>query len=260
MSGQNAIDLLPLTDFPTEQDASDPGFESLFNDLVGDAATPADGFDDDVQIASNLLDQLDGALDGLSGQTGGTLDDTFAEILTVDPGPAGDDMANLAAAIPDTEGHIDNLGNLIAGATLPAPPQPGTGGMTVQTATSPVLPCNGSQGFGAGAGCGSYPCVALVPFTNNSGQNQTISSITLIQQPGGPWTVTTDLTPSFPAGASGNLKITATRAPQANETAQVQILIQGFPTPLVFCMDAGTGGTTGGGSGGGGGLKLQPAS
>lgn len=128
MSGSNAIDLLPLTDFPTEQDVSDPGFEQLFTNLVGDAATPADGFDNAVSEASSLLDSLDGALDGLSGQTGGTLDDTFSEILTVDPAAAGDDVLNLAAAIPDTEGHVDNLGNILAAAALPAPPAPGGGG------------------------------------------------------------------------------------------------------------------------------------
>lgn len=260
MSGDRAIDPLPLDNFPQESDTQDPGFEQLFADLTGNAATDADGFDADVQIASSLLDSLQASLDSLAGQTGGTLDDTFAEMDALDPTPAGDDVVNLSAAIPDLSTNVDNLGNLIAGATLPAPPTPGAGGMSVGTATGPVLPCNGRQGFAPGTACGSYPCVAVVPFTNNSNSNQIIQSITLVQQPGGPWTVTTDAQPSLPAGATVNLRITATRAPQPTETAQVQILIQGFPTPLVFCMDASTGGTVGGGGGGGGGLKLQPAS
>lgn len=128
MSGTNAIDPLPLGDFPLESDTQDPGFEQLFSDLVGDAGTPADGFEDDVDIANALLDSLDASLDSLSGQTGGTLDDTFADILSVDPEPARMDAVNFAAALPDMQTNVDNLGNLVAGAALPAPPAPTGGG------------------------------------------------------------------------------------------------------------------------------------
>ena len=69
---------MPLQDFPTENDVSDPGFEELFNSLVGDAGTPADGFDDDLAIAAQLLDDLDGGLGTLAGLDGGTLVHRFA--------------------------------------------------------------------------------------------------------------------------------------------------------------------------------------
>lgn len=128
MSGNRAIDPLPLQEFPSEADTQDPGFEQLFSDLVADAGTPADGFEDDLAIANSLLDSLDAALTTMSGQTGGTLDDTFVEILSVDPTPAGDDVANLSAALPDVQGNVDNLGTLLAGAALPAPPGAGGAG------------------------------------------------------------------------------------------------------------------------------------
>lgn len=128
MSGSNAIDPLPLADFPTEQDVSDPGFEQLFGNLVGDAATPADGFDADVDIANSLLDSLQAGLDAMAGQTGGTLDDAFLDILSLDPEPAGEHIVELQAAIADAETNVDNLGNLLATAALPVPPQPGGGG------------------------------------------------------------------------------------------------------------------------------------
>jgi len=127
MARTQAIDPLPLDQFPTEADSSDPGFEQLFSQLVDTAATPADGFDDDVAAASNILDQLDSALSELSGQTGGTLDDAFAEILTVDPDDALADVVNLTAALPDLQTNVDNLGVILGGPPLPGP-VPGGGG------------------------------------------------------------------------------------------------------------------------------------
>src|SRR5215831_4539456 len=124
MSHGRAIDPIDVAQFPTEQDVSDPGFETLFGQLVGDSATAADGFDDDVAIANSLLDSLDGALSLLGGQEGGDLDDTFAEILAVDPELAGQDVANLAVALPDVQTNVDNLGNDLAAAGLPTPPKP----------------------------------------------------------------------------------------------------------------------------------------
>lgn len=132
MSGDRAIDPLPLDNFPQESDTQDPGFEQLFADLTGNAATDADGFDADVQIASSLLDSLQASLDSMAGQTGGTLDDTFAEMDALDPTPAGVDVVNLSAAIPDLGTNVDNLGNILGGPPLPGP-VPGGGGARPST-------------------------------------------------------------------------------------------------------------------------------
>lgn len=255
MSHGRAIDPLPLEGFPTEQDASDPGFEALFADLVGDAGTPADGFEDDVAIANSLLDSLDAGLSLLSGQEGGTLDEAFVEILAVDADAPGEDIANLTTALPDVQSNVDNLGNLLTGAALPTPPTPGTGGMTLQTATGPILPYDARQGFGPGA-CSGYPCQDVVPFHNPSQNDYTIDSIVLVGPPGGPWTVTTDAQPSFPPGKQYNLKIVANVQPAASDVAQVQIHVHGVAAPAVFQMDGGIGSTGGGGGGGGGPIRI----
>lgn len=128
MSGDRAIDPLPLANFPQESDTQDPGFEQLFADLTGNAATDADGFDTDVQIANTLLDSLQASLDSMAGQTGGTLDDAFAEMDALDPTPAGVDVVNLSAAIPDLSTNVDNLGNILGGPPLPGPVPGGGGG------------------------------------------------------------------------------------------------------------------------------------
>lgn len=127
MSGDRAIDPLPLQDFPQESDTQDPGFEQLFSQLVAIAGTPADGFDDDVAAASSILDSLQGALDTMGGQAGGTLDDTFTDMDALDPAPAGEDVVNLSAAIPDLGTNVNNLGNILGGPPLPGPVPGGAG-------------------------------------------------------------------------------------------------------------------------------------
>jgi len=146
VSHGRAIDPIDITQFPTEQDVSDPGFEELFNQLVGDAGTPADGFEDDLAVANSLLDALDAALSEIGTQAanalellaesifrpphpvgppaGSTLDNVFAEILAVDPDLAGQDVLNLVDALPDVQTNVDTLGNDLAAAGLPTPPQP----------------------------------------------------------------------------------------------------------------------------------------
>jgi len=161
MSKTRAIDFLPLDQFPTDQDTSDPGFEQLFGELVGIAGTDADGFDADIAVASSLLDSLQTALDAMGGQTGGTLDDTFAEILTVNPDDAAADVLNLQAALPGFSGNVDNLGNLIAGVTLPAPPAGGGGGGGGGGGPAPRPPCTAILGFG-------NPGPPSVPFTQSA--------------------------------------------------------------------------------------------
>lgn len=172
MSGDRAIDFLPLQNFPQESDTQDPGFEQLFADLTGNAATDADGFDADVQIASSLLDSLQAAFDSMAGQTGGTLDDAFAEIDALDPGPAGVDVVNLSAAIPDLSTNVDNLGNILGGPPLPGP-VPGGGGTRPSTCGSLDM---GAHPFDVGGQVNGVQ--VKVVFTNNLPQALTIKGIT----------------------------------------------------------------------------------
>lgn len=202
MSHGRAIDPLPLDDFPQESDTQDPGFEELFNQLVGDAATSTDGFDDDVQIANDLLDSLDGALTSLGGQEGGTLDDTFLEILELDPRPAGQDVVNLAAALPDVQTNVDNLGNLVANAALPSP-STGTG------AGGPPAGCDAVLGFDAINN--KPPVTRQVNFTVfGAGVVLTIDTNTLDQDTPGLFTMATSPLGQVPAGQPFQINVTLT--------------------------------------------------
>lgn len=198
MSQGRAIDPLPLQDFPTEADTQDPGFEQLFSDLVADAGTPADGFEDDLAIANSLLDSLDAALTEMSGQTGGTLDDTFLEILSVDPAPAGDDVVNLSAAIPGVQTNVDNLGNYLAGAAAPTPPQP---------VTSLPPGCSAVAGFG-GTGQPLPQTRAFVFSIAGPNTILTVDSITLDQDTPGTFSLTHDPTPAVYSGVVFNFSVT----------------------------------------------------
>lgn len=172
MSGNNAIDPLPLQNFPLESDTQDPGFEQLFGQLVDIAGTPADGFDDDVAAASSILDSLQGALDSMAGQTGGTLDDAFVDILSVDPAPAGDDIVNLSAALPDLQTNVDNLGNILGGPPLPGP-VPGGGGNRPATCGSLDMGTSPFQVAGQ-----ANQVRVTVNLTNNLNQTLTVKGIT----------------------------------------------------------------------------------
>lgn len=172
MSGNNAIDPLPLQDFPQESDTQDPGFEQLFADLTGITATDADGFDQDVAAASALLDSLQASLDTMGGQTGGTLDDAFAEMDALDPAPAGDDVVNLSAAIPDMSTNVDNLGNILTGPPLPGPV---TGGGGTRPATCGSLDMGSAPFLVAG---NVNELKATVQLTNNFAVPVTVKGIT----------------------------------------------------------------------------------
>lgn len=132
MADRCAIEPLDVSTFPTPEDVSNPGFTELFNDLVGDAGTSADGFDADLEEANALLDAIDNALSDLGGADGGTLDDTFEDVLAFDPTDAGTHVVEATAAIADAHTDVDNLGNALAAAGLPAP---GAGASTAYDAT-----------------------------------------------------------------------------------------------------------------------------
>ncbi len=118
--------VLDPSDFPPLP--LEPGFTQLANDTLGNAATELDGFDSVFADAAAILDALDNALSELGGADGGTLDDTFEEILQFDPADAGGHVVEASAAIADAGTNVDKLGNQLAAASLPAPGGGGGGG------------------------------------------------------------------------------------------------------------------------------------
>lgn len=111
-----------------------PGFADLVGQELGDSGTPADGFDGALSDLTAIVDALESGLVLLGGADGGDLDDTFAEILTLDPGPPGDNLAAALAAVPVGDALQSALGSVLTGAAPPTPtsascPQ-GTGGTT----------------------------------------------------------------------------------------------------------------------------------
>lgn len=217
------------------------------------------------------LPSLEGALDltlldyaGSIAEQTALIADLFTgldDVFTVLDEIGGDDLESIFPSLANAGAQGDAILTQYNGLIGDNSGGGGGGGpaaVPVQTATGPVLACNARQGFGPGA-CSAYPCEDTVPFANNSGSDLTIESITLIQATGGPWTVTTDAQSSFRSGTTYHLTITATRAPQTNESAQIQIKVQGFSTPAVFCMDGGIGSSGVGGSGSTGPIKIAPA-
>jgi hypothetical protein len=241
MSHGRAIDYLPLDEFPTEQDSSDPGFEQLFSSLVGDAASDADGFDVAVAEASALLDSMQGALDALGGQTGGTLDDTFAEILTVDPEEARADLLNLTAALPDFQTSVDKLGNDLAAAALPAPPAGG--------APAGPPPCAAQLGFGD-PGPPYVPYTQTVYFHNPTSGPITVQDVRLFPDQPGVYTVTTQCA-GVTLNPGDSCLITVTLNTQPGPGVGVQIVLD---TDVFGAINlcAGTGLPLGVATGGGG--------
>lgn len=153
MPNDCAIQPLDVSSFPSLDDISNPGFTELFNELVGDAGTAADGYDNDIATANELLDAIDSGLAGLGGADGGTLDDTFEEILTVDPQPIADLQAQHAAAIPAGDQAEQDLTNLIAGVSSGAPGGGGSGGAggcdSIDFGSVPTSTASGSASYEA---------------------------------------------------------------------------------------------------------------
>jgi hypothetical protein len=125
---QKIIQPLNLADFEISEDTSNPGFTELFNSQVGDAASPLDGFDDLITEVTGLIDSLDSGLAALGGAEGGDLDDTFAEILTLDPEPVAQTLADVTAAMPAIDAAANELGDILAPFAPPTPPGGGGGG------------------------------------------------------------------------------------------------------------------------------------
>lgn len=174
-----AIQLLDVTTFPSPDDVQNPGFTDLFNELVGGAGTAADGFDTDLEDANALLDALDNALSELGGADGGTLDDTFEEILQFDPADAGGHVVQASAAIADAHTNVDQLGGRLAAASVPAAPS------TTPQCAAVQIP--GAVGFG-------QLVSQQIALQNTAATPLTIRSMTLVPLEPTVWNVTPDVT------------------------------------------------------------------
>ncbi len=172
MSDKVLIQPLDLGDFDPSTYPSDPGFTDLVNQELSDSGTPADGFDGVWEDLVAIVDALEQGYVLLGGADGGDLDDTFAEILELDPTEAGEHVTLLSAAIPDVETHVDNLGNLLSGPPLPGP-VPGGGGTRPSTC--------GSLDIGAHptlvAGQANFVRVTVL-LTNNTARPLTVEGTT----------------------------------------------------------------------------------
>lgn len=145
MAPTRIIQPLDLADLAVTPDTTNPGFADLVTSEVGDAASPLDGFDDVFAELSALVDALDSGLALLAGADGGTLDDTFADILPLDDAPVAQTLADVTAALPDIDAAANDLDALVASVTTP--PAGGGGGAPaptmheMTTVTSPLRAC-----------------------------------------------------------------------------------------------------------------------
>jgi hypothetical protein len=125
----------------------DPGFLQLASDELGNAATPADGFDSVLTEVIGIVDTLAGVLDAL----GAELLFAFAEADLIDPAPVDVTVAGFAASLDVTSTAVDDFGTLLAGGTTPTPPAGGGGGggggSTGPCAPGPLDPPNAFPGY-----------------------------------------------------------------------------------------------------------------
>jgi hypothetical protein len=109
---------LDLSHFaPSAPDVA-PGFTQLVQDVLGDAASPVDGFDAALTDAAALVEALDAALGALDGE----LFNAFAEADLVDPQEAADNAAAFAVSSAAINATVDNFGTLVG---VPATPVAG---------------------------------------------------------------------------------------------------------------------------------------
>lgn len=145
MAPTRIIQPLDLADFAVTPETTNPGFADLVNSEVGDAASPLDGFDDVFAELSALVDALDSGLALLAGADGGTLDDTFADILPLDDAPVAQTLADVTAALPDIDAAANDLDELIGTTPETTPPAGGGGAPApmreMDTATGPLRAC-----------------------------------------------------------------------------------------------------------------------
>ncbi len=99
-------------------------------------ASTLDGFDEIFTETVALVDSLELGLISLNP----TLDETFAEADTLDPGPLADDITGFTASLAVPGTNVDNLGTLLGSL---APPTPAAGSC-------------GAGSAGSGPPCGTH--------------------------------------------------------------------------------------------------------
>jgi len=115
------IQLLDPGDFIPSIDNTNPGFTQLVTDTLGDAGTPADGFDQVWAEANAIVDAVDAGLGLLDGDYEGTFSDAGA----IQPHAFADTAAALQASLVPADKAFTDLGNLLPGGS-PAPDSPAT--------------------------------------------------------------------------------------------------------------------------------------
>jgi hypothetical protein len=119
---------------PTEQTTS-PGLTQLVTDTLGDAGTPADGFDQVYAEANAMVDAVDAGLGLLDGDYEGTFSDAGA----TNPQAFAETAAAVQASLVPADKAFADFTNVLPGGTppgtTPAPHPAGSGG----GATSPAL-------------------------------------------------------------------------------------------------------------------------
>lgn len=141
MSERKLIAPLDLADFDPSVFSSNPGFTDMVNQELGNAATPDDGFEPVFEELVGIVDSLDTGLALLGGADGGTLDDTFEEILTLDDGPPHDNLVAATGDIPVGDAITADLGTLLGDATGAGTPPSSSGGTCDVWTGESTAPC-----------------------------------------------------------------------------------------------------------------------
>jgi len=228
-------DLGPPLD-PQQFDLNDPnpGFGDLAQEFVGPIGGPRDDFDVLVIDGLQLLDALDQALNSL----GTDLLEVFTAFFGSDwtPETFGQAFDAYLALQPAGDALVVQLGDLVARQAVP-------------------LECSVSLTY-TGSSSGIYPDTFRLQLTNNSGAALEISSTALDQQAGEPWSYSTDLVGTWPAGATRTITFNVAAAPRPGTQARVVVYTGAHQPVAVVCVDVlspPAGGPGGAGIGGGGG-------
>lgn len=231
MSENLLIQPLVLEDYSFPPADTNPGFTDLFSSEVGNAAAPEDGFDDVVAELEGIVDALDSGLALLAGADGGDLDETFADILTLDAEGPRSNIVDLGAAAADFHSGVDGLGNLLTPA-LPAPVAPGG-----KPPGSPPGPCEAFVHFNPAL---PKPLTVQVPAIFGGGPLH-ITGRRFVGAKAGAWRETDN----FPAVIEGDVKyvISVTQLVQLPAGAPGSFVIttaeHGDITMFCMVLDAG---------------------
>lgn len=227
------IQPLDPADFSPTADTANPGFADLFNSEVGDAASSVDGFDNIVTELAGLIDALDSGMQLLAGADGGTLDDTFADILTLDPEPVAQTLADVTAALPAIDAAANDLGTLIGATATPTPPAPAPKQPTYQCpkdtlwrrVLNDVLGQQQPQGY-------------QEQMTNGLKTDFKVSSATLTQEPGGIFSISGFVPVTIKPNATVNLYVLSYNAKATGKFAcSVELVSPNEPGPAAICYE-----------------------